>query len=187
NRYMGHLVRELTIGIIGIGRIGKIVTRLLQPFEPAILACDLEPDNAFGKEYNLQWCDKEEILSRSDVVTLHIPNNKHNYHYMDHVAIGRMKTDSFLINTSRGPIVDEAALVDALRQRHLGGAALDVFEKEPYEGALTALDNVVLTAHMGASARECRFLMELGAAEDCARFLKGEALANPAPEEEYEA
>ncbi len=84
-----------------------------------------------------------------------------------------MKTGSLLINTARGPVMDEAALVDALRQRHLGGAALDVYENEPYEGPLTRLDNVVLTAHMAASARQSRFLMELGAAENCIRILNG--------------
>jgi D-3-phosphoglycerate dehydrogenase len=102
------------------------------------------------------------------------------------MTIAGMKTDSMLINTSRGPIVEEGALADALLQGHLGGAALDVFEKEPYEGVLTKLDNVVLTAHMGASARESRYLMELGAAEDCLRFLNDEPLANPVPESEFD-
>jgi D-3-phosphoglycerate dehydrogenase len=84
-----------------------------------------------------------------------------------------MKTGSFLINTSRGGILDEAALVDALLQKHLAGAALDVFAEEPYSGPLIRMHNVVLTAHIGASARESRYLMELGAAEDCIRVLQG--------------
>jgi D-3-phosphoglycerate dehydrogenase len=91
-----------------------------------------------------------------------------------------MKTGSSIINTSRGSIIDEDALLDALLQKHLIGAALDVFSKEPYDGPLINLDNVILTAHMGASANKSRYLMELGAAEDCIRVLKGEPAANNA-------
>ncbi|GAH42250.1 unnamed protein product [marine sediment metagenome] len=146
---------------------------LLQPFKPRILACDLERDVEFGKKFGLRWADKKELFPNADLVTLHIPYNKQNHHYVDRKTLSMMKTGSCLINTSRGPVVDEEALTDALLQKHLGGAALDVFEKEPYEGVLTQLDNIVLTAHMGASARESRFLMELGAAENCIRVLEG--------------
>lgn len=173
NRFMGLLVAEITIGIVGIGRIGKKVCQLLRPFNPKILACDLVPDTAFGTRLGLKWVSKEELLSGSDLVTLHIPYNKQNHHYMDRKAIAMMKTGSYLINTSRGAVVDEESLIDGLLQKHLGGAALDVFENEPYDGVLTRLDNVILTAHMGASARGSRLLMELEAAEDCLRVLKG--------------
>jgi len=180
NRLMGRLVRELTIGVIGIGRIGSRVVRLLEPFRPAIFACDTDP-KVFGLELpNVTWCGCEEILKRSDLITIHIPLNEANRHFIDRDKLSLMRTGTLLVNTSRGPIVDEAALTDALLQRHLGGAALDVFEKEPYEGPLTRLDNVVFTAHMGASARESRYLMELGAAEDCIRVLKGEKPAHDA-------
>jgi len=174
NRYMGALVSEMTIGIVGVGRIGKKVIELLQPFKPEILGCDLVPDYDFGKKYNIEWVDKEEIFGKSDLISLHIPYNKQNHHYLDRKTISQMKTGSFVINTSRGPILHELALVDALSQKHLGGAALDVFVKEPYEGVLCRFENVVLTAHIGASARACRYLMELGAAEDCIRVLNGE-------------
>ncbi len=178
---MGFLLRELTIGIVGIGRIGKIMCKLLSPFETKIVACDLEPDYDFGEKYRLTWCSKEEILRESDVLSLHIPMNENNYHYIDRKSISIMKTGSFLLNTSRGPIVEEEALVYALNQKHLAGAYLDVFEKEPYEGPLTNLDNVILTAHMGSSANESRYNMELGAAEDCIRVLSGKSPENPAP------
>ena len=91
-----------------------------------------------------------------------------------------MKTGSFLINTSRGPIVDEDALYDALVQNHLQGASLDVFNTEPYEGKLIKLENVIFTAHMGASANKSRYLMELGAAQDCLNFLNNKKLQNDA-------
>lgn len=174
NRFMGVLLQEITIGIVGVGRIGKRVCKLLQPFNPKILACELKPDFLFGKEYGLQWVNKDELFQHSDLVSLHIPYNERNHHSVDRKTISQMKTGSYLINTSRGGVVDEEALTDALLQKHLGGAALDVFENEPYEGVLTQLDNVILTAHMGASARASRFLMEMGAAEDCIRTLRDE-------------
>ena len=174
NRFMGKLVSELNIGIIGIGRIGKVLVQLLQPFGANILACDINADEAFGKKYNLKWYNKDYVLSNSDIVSLHIPNSKQNYHFIDRYSLAKMKTGSFLINTSRGPIIDEDALYDALVQHHLEGAALDVFKHEPYEGSLTNLQNVIFTAHMGASAQGSRYLMELGATEDCIRVLKGE-------------
>ena len=174
NRFMGVLLEELTVGIVGVGRIGKKVCRLLQPFSPKILACDLKPDFAFGEKYFLTWVSKDELFANSDLVTLHIDYNDQNYQYVDRKTISKMKTGSYLINTSRGKVTDEKALTDALLQNHLGGAALDVFEKEPYEGILTQMDNVILTAHIGASARASRFLMELGAVKDCMRVLNGE-------------
>ncbi len=182
NRLMGVLLREITIGIIGVGRIGKIVIRLLQPFETKIVACDLEPDYDFGNEYNVEWLNKDELLKNADIISLHIPLNNRNHHYINRDTISKMKKGACLLNTSRGAVVDEVALVSALRHKHLGGAYLDVFEKEPYYGELTDMDNVILTAHIGSSARQCRYYMELGAAEDCIRVLKGEKPKNAAPE-----
>ncbi len=184
NRFMGRLMHELTIGIIGVGRIGTKVIHLLERFEPCILANDTSPD-VYGKPLpNTKWCSADDLLRSSDLVSLHIPLNSHNYHYLTRERIAIMKTDAFFVNTSRGKVVDEKALTDALLQGHLGGAALDVFEKEPYEGPLAKLDNVILTTHIGASARAARFLMELGAAEDCIRVLKGEKPKQEAPKEQ---
>ena len=122
---------------------------------------------------NVQWVERDRVFRESDLISLHIPLNKANHHYLNRERLCLMKTGALVINTSRGPVVDEAALTDALLQSHIGGAALDVFEKEPYEGPLTKLDNVVLTAHIAASANDSRYLMELGAAEDCIRVLQG--------------
>jgi len=180
NRLMGRLVQETAIGVIGVGRIGSRVIRLLEPFHPTILANDTDP-NVYGKPMpSTKWCPTEDIMRMADIITLHIPMSTENYHFVDRSLIGQMKTGAFLINTSRGPIVDTRALIDALLQNHLGGAALDVYENEPYEGLLTELDNVVLTAHIAASARQSRYLMELGAAEDCIRVLNGEQPNNDA-------
>lgn len=180
NRLMGRLVRELTIGVVGVGRIGSRVIRLLAPFSPKILAHDTDPGVAGTAMPNTRWCGLDDVLRLADLVTLHVPLNADNRHLLDRRRIAMMKTGALLVNTARGPIVDEAALTDGLLQKHLGGAALDVFETEPYEGPLTRLDDVVFTAHMGASARMSRFLMELGAAEDCIRVLNGERPAHDA-------
>ena len=180
NRLMGRLVGESTIGVVGVGRIGTILIELLQAFGPKILACDTDPEVHGRPLHNIQWLAMDELLEQSDVVTLHIPLTEENRHLIGRDQIARMRTGAMLVNTSRGGIVDEAALEDALFQKHLGGAAVDVFEKEPYEGALAEMDNVVLTAHMGASARTSRYLMELGAAENCISVLRGEKVKNDA-------
>lgn len=173
NRLMGRLVQETIVGVIGVGRIGSHVIRLLEPFEPTVLANDIDP-NIWGRTMpNTKWAQKEDIIRMADVITLHIPMCAENYCLIDRSAIARMKTGAFLINTSRGAIIDTEALIDALLQNHLGGAALDVYQEEPYEGPLTKLDNLILTAHIGASARQSRYRMELGAAKDCIKVLSG--------------
>jgi D-3-phosphoglycerate dehydrogenase len=184
NRYMGFLIREVKIGVLGVGRIGKRVVKLLQPFRPQLCGCDLEPDLEFGERYNLPWVSKEELFRICDLVTIHVPLNEMNYHLVSYDELQSMKRGSYLMNIARGKIVDEKALVEALRWKHLAGAALDVFEDEPYEGPLTKFDNVILTAHMGSSTYLCRYLMELGAAEDCVRVLSGEAPLNPVTDDD---
>jgi len=174
NRLIGRLVQEVTIGVIGVGRIGSRVINLLEPFRPTILANDTDPEVYGTPMPNTKWCSLEDIMRTADIITLHIPVGAKNHHFVSRHLIAQMKTGAFLVNTSRGAIVDTEALVDALIQKHLGGVALDVFENEPYEGPLTNLDNTVLTAHIGASARQSRYLMELGATEDCIRVLSGE-------------
>jgi len=186
NRLMGRLVQETTIGVIGVGRIGSRVIRLLEPFHPTILASDIDPKAQGMSMPNTKWCSISDIMRMADVITLHVPMCVENHHFINRHSITQMKTGAFLINTSRGAIVDIEALTDALLQNHLGGAALDVYENEPYEGPLTKLENVVLTAHIGASAKQSRYLMELGAAENCIKVLNGEPPNNDALKDTYE-
>jgi len=179
NRFLGFLVREVNIGVLGVGRIGKRVVKLLSSFQPQLYGCDLVPDLEFGEAYDLRWVEKEELFRECHLVTVHVPLNTRNHHLVGGPELEVMRPGGHLVNLARGGIVDEAALIEALSSGHLSGAALDVFEEEPYEGPLTGFDNVVLTAHMGASAHQSRYLMELGAAEDCARVLSGENPVNP--------
>lgn len=180
NRYLGFLLEEMTIGVVGLGRIGAKVVELLQPFNTRILATEIADKTAFAKMNNVEMVDKKTLFQQSDLVTLHIPSNKDTFQYVDREVLSWMKTGSYLINTSRGPVVDEEALYDAIVQDHLNGAALDVFNTEPYEGNLLTLNNVIFTAHMGASAHKSRFLMELGAAEDCLNYINQQPLSNDA-------
>ncbi|HRK33690.1 MAG TPA: phosphoglycerate dehydrogenase [Candidatus Hydrogenedentes bacterium] len=184
NRIIGWLLEEMTVGIVGVGRIGGRVVRLLQPFGCRILCTDISPDESRIEGARVTWTDKDTLLRESDVVSLHIPMSHKNRHYLGREELKRMKRGAFLINTARGGIVDEQALSESLDWGHLTGAALDVFESEPYEGPLSNTDRTILTAHIGASAQKSRYLMELGATEDCLRVLSGEAPQNPAPPEE---
>jgi D-3-phosphoglycerate dehydrogenase len=185
-RYMGKRVHELTVGVIGVGRIGFRVIRLLQAFRCRILANDLRPDPRFGPDMGVEWVDKETLYRESDVVTVHLPLTEKTNRLVGVRELAMMKRDAVVINTSRGGIVDEEALCEALATGNLRAAALDVFEKEPYAGPLTKLDNVILTQHMGSCTVDCRLRMEREATEEAIRFLKGEALRSPVPQDQYQ-
>jgi D-3-phosphoglycerate dehydrogenase len=180
NRFLGFLVRERTIGLLGLGRIGKRVARLLAPFSARLLACDLEPDEDFARDHGLTLVAMEELFASCDLVSVHVPLTPENRFLVGAEQIRAMPPGSFLVNTSRGGVMDEKALLEGLQSGQLAGAALDVFCEEPYEGPLVRLENVILSAHMGASARHSRFLMERGAAEDCVRVLTGRPPAHRA-------
>jgi len=173
DRVVGYLVSEVKIGILGVGRIGTRVIKRLKPFGANVYACDTNPNYAFGKQYGVKWVEKNELFEICDLVSIHIPMNEANRSCVGFKELSRMKEGSFLINTARGPIIDEQALESIMINKHLGGVALDVFWDEPYRGTLTQFDNVILTAHLGGSAHYSRYLMELGAAIDCVKVLHG--------------
>ncbi len=173
NRILGSLLQEKKIGILGVGRIGSRVIKRLRAFNVnPIYACDINPTYCLH-DPDIVWLNKENLFKECDLVTIHIPMNKFNYHSVGIKEMTSMKQGSFIVNTSRGSVLDEKSLESLILNKHLSGAALDVFEKEPYEGIFQKLDNVILTAHIGASANQSRFLMEYQATEDCIRFLKG--------------
>jgi D-3-phosphoglycerate dehydrogenase len=182
HKYLGFRLRERTVGVAGVGRIGKRVIHLLHPFGCRILAHDIEPDTTFGDIYRLEWADKETLLRESEIVTVHLPLTPLTFHWIDNTALAHARDGICLINAARGPIMDEAALIQGLECGHVAGLAIDVYAKEPYDGPLCNFDQVVLTCHMGAATHESRFEMELGAAEDCVRVLRVEKPLNPVPE-----
>jgi D-3-phosphoglycerate dehydrogenase / 2-oxoglutarate reductase len=185
SRYMGKRVHDLTVGVIGIGRIGFRVIRLLQSFRCRILANDINPDARFGSDMGVEWVDKERLYRESDIISVHVPLTRKTRGLIGADEISKMKPDAALINTARGGIVDEQALCAALESGRLRAAAVDVFEREPYAGPLTRLDNVILTQHMGSCTVDCRLRMEREATEEAIRILKGQPLFSPVPQEYY--
>jgi len=184
DRIIGKTVREVKIGVLGMGRIGKRVVKRLFPFDACICVCDTKPDIEYGEKFNVKWMDKKELFKNCDIVTIHIPMNKDNYHCVDFEELSYMKEGSCIVNTSRGPIVNEKAIISMLYNKHLSGVALDVFEEEPYRGPLTLFKEVILTAHIAASTISGRRDMEMGAAVDCVRVLSGKKPLRPVAEED---
>jgi len=119
-----------TLGVIGTGRIGRNVVKIARVFGMNVLACDTRPDEKFAKETRTNYCEPEKALREGDIVTLHVPYTKETHHMINKHTIRLMKKGAYLINTSRGGIVETGALVEALKDGHLAGAALDVLEEE---------------------------------------------------------
>ena len=187
HRYFGRRIPEVTIGIIGAGRIGGRVLRRLSAFgTPRILVNDMNPNSSITTDLKLEWVGKEEIYRQADVITLHLPLTVHTKNMVRREQLLQMKPDAMLINTSRGGIINEYDLAEVLKAGHLGGAAIDVFEQEPYHGALAEIDHCLLTSHMGSMSIDCRTRMEIEATEEAVRFLTGHDLQGLVPSEEYE-
>lgn len=187
-RWVGRRLALQTIGIIGVGRVGKRVLRLLESWHPSrVLANDLSTDDATARTFGFEWTDKETIYREADVITIHVPLTHQTRHMVDERELSLMKPDAVIINMSRGGIIREDALANALRSRPEFSAAIDVFEEEPYGGALVHLPNCVLTCHMGSCSRDARLKMEFEATAEALRFVRGEPFANPVPDAEYQA
>ena len=168
-------VSEKTLGIIGLGRIGKAVARRARGFDMKILAYDKIQDPTFAEEYGILYVSLEELLSSSDFVTIHLSPSPQTVKFIGEAELNLMKPTAFLINASRGVIVDEAALIRALREGWIAGAGLDVYEKEPLkEGPLLALPNVVLTPHVGGATYPALRAMSLRSAENVVQVLRGQ-------------
>lgn len=187
HRFMGKRLSDLTVGVIGVGRVGKLVIRHLTGGFPGvrILANDLQPDTDFGNLYKVQWVEKEEIYQKADLITLHVPLTSLTKTLITHREIDMMKPSALLVNTSRGNMINEHDLAVALRSGRISGAAIDVFEREPYSGELSTVERCLLTSHMGSMSQDCRFKMELEATEEAIRFLSGLPLQRLVPESEY--
>jgi D-3-phosphoglycerate dehydrogenase len=151
-----------------------------------ILANDLLPDEEFGKAMNINWVEKEQIYQEADIISLHLPLTPLTRRLITSHEMNRMKKDVLLINTSRGNMINEHDLAQALRSGRVAGAAIDVFDREPYMGELNTLENCLLTCHMGSMSVDCRSRMEIEATEEVIRFLRSEPLKGVVPESEYQ-
>ena len=162
-QHVGGYLSGRTVGIIGCGFVGKDLVKLLQPFNCPILVNDIQNYDAFYKQYNIKSVEKDELLAKSDVVTLHTPLDDSTINMLTAERLSLMKSDAILINAARGGLIDEAALKHMLMNGRLGGAALDVFSIEPPEDReLLELPNFIVTPHIGGSAHEA--ILEMGRA-----------------------
>jgi len=187
NRLFGRRIPEVTIGIIGAGRIGGRVLRRLEGFgTPRILVNDIRPEKNVAPQLKLEWVGKEEIYCQADLISLHVPLTQQTKNMIRREQLLMMKPDAMIINTSRGGIISEHDLAEVLKTGHLSGAAIDVFDQEPYIGALAQIDRCLLTSHMGSMSIDCRTRMEIEATEEAVRFLSGQTLQGLVPAEEYE-
>lgn len=150
---MGNLLKQKTVGIVGFGKVAKRLSELLIPFNVNILAYD---EHRTLNNDNISYEGLETLLKESDIVSIHLPKNLNTVNLLNKFNLELMKPSSYLINTSRGSIVNEQDLYFLLKNKKIAGAAIDVFENEPYHGKLTELDNVVLTPHIGSYAVESR-------------------------------
>jgi len=167
-KHMGSLICGKNIGIIGFGRIGQKVGELFYHFGAAIRYHDMEEKEI---PFPASKSELDELLAWADILCLHLSARKNMPPVVGQEEINKMKKGSWLVNMSRGGAVDEEALCEAVRCEHLSGAALDVFEREPYSGELKSLDHVVLTPHIGSYAKEARISMEVKSVENVIKGL----------------
>lgn len=177
---VGHDIYNKTLGIFGLGRIGQAVARRGLGFGMKILYHDLRraPEEVEAS-LNARWVPKEELLAESDFVSLHVPLTAETRHFIGAAELARMKRTAILVNTARGPVVDEAALAEALEKRTIASAGLDVFEAEPkVHPKLLGLSNVVLAPHIASASVDTRRRMSMMAAENVAAALLGQRPPN---------
>ena len=162
----GRQLSDCTVGIIGCGHVGKDLVKLLQPFNCKILANDVLDFKDFYKKYGVTSVGLEELIRKSDIVTLHLPLDKSTQNILDSDKLSLLKNDAVLINLARGGLIDEVALKELLNNNKIAGAALDVFEVEPpVDPSFATMDNVLITPHIGGSTEEAILAMGMAAIE----------------------
>ncbi|QKJ31477.1 phosphoglycerate dehydrogenase [Mucilaginibacter mali] len=165
-KQIGNLIQDKIVGVIGLGRIGRKVSEFFTGIGNTVIGCDPYPDAEWCRSQNVSLYDLETLLAKADIITLHAPGNADKTPMIGQKELDIIRPTSFLINISRGGIVDEQALYDALRSHKLAGAAVDVFSVEPYTGALCELENIILTPHLGSYAEEGKLNMEIDAVKN---------------------
>jgi len=177
--FLGENLEGKTLGIVGLGRIGCLVAKMARAFGLRVIYNKRHRDAEAEKEFGLEYMSLENLLREADIVSLHVPLTEETKHLINEQTLALMKDNAYLINTSRGPVVDEAALVECLKEGKLAGAALDVYEYEPViNPELCGLPNVVLTPHIASSVQAVRDDMAIMAAKNIVEALSGREPAN---------
>jgi glyoxylate reductase len=171
--------RPKVLGIIGFGRIGQAVMRRSRGFKMKVIAYDPFMKEKIGQTKGVEYRELDDLLKKSDFITLHCPLTKETHHLIGGKELEMMKPTAILINTSRGPVVDERALVSALKKGKIAGAGLDVYEREPrLSPGITRLDNVVLLPHIGSATNDTRGQMTVVAVKNAIAMLRGQRPPN---------
>lgn len=177
---LGRDIYGATLGIVGIGRIGEAVARRAKGFGMKILYYDVVRRQDLETQLGIEYVDLDTLLQKSDFVSIHVPLMKETYHLIDERRLKLMKKTAYLINNSRGPVVDEKALYKALKEGTIAGAGLDVFEQEPLpmDSPLLKLENVVLAPHISSASYETRSRMAEMVAQNLIAFFEGKTPPN---------
>jgi D-3-phosphoglycerate dehydrogenase len=176
-RLDAQLLAGKRVGVVGLGRIGRRVVELLQPFGVTVLGVDPFVDQTWVAAHQVQLTSLETLLAESDIVSLHAAKSAEHPLVLGAAQLATMKKGALLINLARGNMVDEEALYQALTSGYLWGAGLDVYPQEPYQGKLCDLPNVVLTPHSATLTVQTRVAMEVECVSKALRFLRGELTA----------
>jgi D-3-phosphoglycerate dehydrogenase len=175
SRFTMRELKAKTVGILGFGRIGRRLAQLLQGFDVNLIAYDPYMNEEAAAQMNVKSVTLDQLLAESDVISLHIPATPQTHHLINRETIAKMKDGAYLVNTSRGVLIDEAALKEALESGKLAGAALDVFEREPItkDLPLNSLDNILLAPHVAALSVETNYNAGITCAESVIRVYQG--------------
>jgi glyoxylate reductase len=178
--YIGSDIHGKTLGILGMGRIGSAITKRAKGFDMNVVYHDVYRREDLEEEMGITYMSKDEVIRSADFLSLHVPLTPETHHMISVEELVSMKNTAFLINTSRGPVVDEKALADALKDGVIAGAGLDVFETEPvsHDSPLLELDNIVLTPHLASGSIETRTKMATTAATNLVSVLQGRVPPN---------
>ena len=177
-RFTGMLLQGKTLGILGCGRIGKQVAKIAADgFGMKVIAHDIVRDTHWANAHNVTYVSLDRLLNDADAVTVHLPLTDKTENILSANRFQQMKEGALLLNTCRGEVLDEDALFNALKDGHLGGAALDVYRKEPYVGPFSTLPNVILCCHQGSCSHDGRYDMEMGSARNAINVKDGKAVA----------
>jgi glyoxylate reductase len=181
----GWDLKDKTLGLLGLGRIGTEVIKRAQGFDMKLIYYDPIRRRNLETEYGVQYVDKEGLLRASDILSIHVPLLPSTKHIIGAPEISMMKPTALLINTSRGQVIDEEALIEALRKKKIGGAALDVFNIEPIplDNPLLVLDNVVVSPHCASNTWETRRKMAELAVKNVKAYLEGKKPPTVVPEQ----
>jgi D-3-phosphoglycerate dehydrogenase len=170
----GNLLAGKTVGILGLGRIGRSVSETLLKLDAKVIGTDIHPDTTWAEKCGVRIVSLEKLLAESDILSLHLSVISKAPFILGRKEISLMKEGAWVVNVSRGNLVDDNALFDALTSGKLGGAAMDVFPEEPYTGPLCDLDNMVMTPHVATLTKESRVQMEIDAVQNLLEVLSAQ-------------